>query len=135
MNYKNELLNYLKQIYHEKSNEIIIEIERYKKEIIQNKSSMKSKKNYDSLQMYTIYPDGIIYDKSKTPFQNLTHHVKYIKNLGFNAIHILPFLESPMIDKGFDVSNYYNINTKYGSFSHLMELKKKLHENNIIIFI
>nr|WP_215216286.1 alpha-amylase family glycosyl hydrolase [Entomoplasma sp. MP1] len=35
--------------------------------------------------------------------------------MGFDCIWISPFYKSPMIDNGYDVSDYYNVNEIFGT--------------------
>lgn len=61
------------------------------------------------------YKDAIIYstyaDLFNNGIQGLTEKLDYIKDLGTNCIWLLPILDSPMKDAGFDISDYKNIRT------------------------
>jgi alpha-glucosidase len=43
-------------------------------------------------------------------------------NLGVNLLWICPLFASPMDDNGYDVSDYYSINPKYGTMADLDRL-------------
>ena len=43
----------------------------------------------------------------------------YLKDLGVGAIWLTPVYESPMVDNGYDVSDYYRINPRYGTMADM----------------
>ncbi len=59
------------------------------------------------------YKDAIVYalyvDLYNVDFNGLSDKLDYIQNLGVNCLWLLPILESPMRDAGFDVSKYDRI--------------------------
>ena len=59
------------------------------------------------------YKDAVVYslyaDLFNTDFIGLTHKLDYLRDLGINCIWLLPVLDSPMRDAGFDISDYKNI--------------------------
>ena len=59
------------------------------------------------------YKDAVVYslyaDLFNTDFAGLTLKLDYLHNLGINCIWLLPVLDSPMRDAGFDISDYYSI--------------------------
>ncbi|MBS0418563.1 MAG: maltose alpha-D-glucosyltransferase [Proteobacteria bacterium] len=48
-------------------------------------------------------------------FAGLTQKLDYIQELGVNTIWLLPFYPSPGKDDGYDISDYHNIHTQYGT--------------------
>lgn len=90
---------------------------------------------YHNMELYCIYSDGVIYDSTLSPLQNLRLHLKKIQSLGVNALHILPFLESPMRDRGFDVSNYLKVNPKYGTIEDIEQIMLEAHQREIHVFM
>ena len=56
------------------------------------------------------YKDAVVYslyvDLFNKDFQGLTEKLDYIKGLGVNCLWLLPILDSPMRDAGFDIRNY-----------------------------
>jgi maltose alpha-D-glucosyltransferase/alpha-amylase len=48
-------------------------------------------------------------------FGGLTAKLDYIRDLGVNAIWLLPFYPSPLKDDGYDVADYHNIHPHYGT--------------------
>ncbi len=59
------------------------------------------------------YKDAVVYslyaDLFNTDFAGLTQKLDYLHDLGVNCIWLLPVLESPMRDAGFDISDYTKI--------------------------
>ena len=56
-------------------------------------------------------------------------------SLGIDAIWFSPIFSSPMADMGYDVSNYCDIDTLFGTLDDFKELVKKAHERNINVMI
>ena len=59
------------------------------------------------------YKDAVIYsayvDLFNQDFKGLTDKLDYLQDLGVNCLWLLPILESPMKDAGFDISDYTSI--------------------------
>jgi len=59
------------------------------------------------------YKDAVVYslyvDLFNRDFQGLTDKLDYLQNLGVNCLWLLPILDSPMRDAGFDISDYRKI--------------------------
>lgn len=89
---------------------------------------------YKNSTLYTIYPDSL-QTKHGTPLENIKNYLPQVKKLGCNAVHLLPFLNSPLRDKGFDVSDYYKIREGLGGMGALKELKKEADTLGIHIFM
>ncbi len=68
-------------------------------------------------------------------FKGLTSKLDYIKNLGIKGIWLTPFLKSPKVDNGYDVSNYYEIDTTYGSIEDFKFFIKEAHKKDIKIIM
>ena len=58
-----------------------------------------------------------------------------LSSLGVDTLWITPFYESPCIEEGYDISNYYKINKKYGNFQILDKLMKKAEVLGIKILL
>lgn len=85
-----------------------------------------------SSSLYCTYPDSLIFSDELTPLQNLEKYLKTIKNMGFDNVHILPFLKSPRKDSGYDVEDYFEVDPRYGTLDDLSQLirtSKKLRLN------
>lgn len=68
-------------------------------------------------------------------FKGLTSKLDYIKNLGVKGIWLTPFLESPKVDNGYDVSNYYKVDPTYGSLEDFKTFLNEAHKKDIKIIM
>jgi maltose alpha-D-glucosyltransferase/alpha-amylase len=82
-------------------NNFLVEIESAKKEI-----SFKSHKKgwYKDAVVYSLYVDLF-----NTDFNGLKNRLDYLQDLGVNCLWLLPILDSPMKDAGFDIRDYRKI--------------------------
>lgn len=48
-------------------------------------------------------------------FQGVIQKLDYLQELGVDAIWLAPFQPSPMRDNGYDISDYYGVNPRFGS--------------------
>jgi maltose alpha-D-glucosyltransferase/alpha-amylase len=59
------------------------------------------------------YKDAVVYslyvDLFNRDFRGLTERLDYLQDLGVNCLWLLPILDSPMRDAGFDISDYRRI--------------------------
>jgi alpha-glucosidase len=54
----------------------------------------------------------------------ITSRLDYLRSLGIDAIWISPMYRSPLIDFGYDVSDYTAIDPLYGTFSGFRPYKR-----------
>ncbi len=64
-------------------------------------------------------------------FQGLIEKLDYIKDLGVNAIWLLPFYPSPLKDDGYDITNYSDIHSDYGDLKTFRKFLKEAHRRRI----
>jgi maltose alpha-D-glucosyltransferase/alpha-amylase len=74
-------------------------------------------------------------DKFAVDFRGLIGKLDYFDHLGVNALHILPFYPSPMVDDGYDISDYEGIRPELGTLDDFSELTSKAHARGIHIII
>jgi alpha-glucosidase len=60
-------------------------------------------------------------------FLGITSRLEHFVETGVNAIWMSPIFESPMIDFGYDISNFYDIHYEYGTMADFEELVEKAH--------
>ena len=69
-----------------------------------------SEQNQLSIPKPDWYKDAVVYslyvDLYAGTFENLSTKLDYLQDLGVNVIWLLPILDSPMRDAGFDIRNY-----------------------------
>ena len=68
-------------------------------------------------------------------FKGLTSKLDYIENLGIKGVWLTPFLKSPKVDNGYDVSDYYAIDTTYGSLDDFKIFLEEAHKKNIKVIM
>ncbi|WP_287961127.1 maltose alpha-D-glucosyltransferase [Acidiplasma sp.] len=64
-------------------------------------------------------------------FRGLTMKLGYLKNLGVDALWLLPFYKSPLKDDGYDISDYYSILPEYGTIDDFKQFIETAHSMNI----
>jgi len=90
----------------------------------------EEKEWYKNAVIYSLYVDFFSSD-----FKGLTERLEYLSYLGINTIWILPILDSPMKDQGFDIRDYYKVRKELGGTDQFLAFVEKAHEMGIkVIF-
>ncbi len=84
---------------------------------------------------YQIYPqtfcdsngDGI------GDLEGIIQKLDYVKSLGVDAIWINPFFDSPFLDAGYDIRDYYKIAPRYGTNEDAKRLFEEAHKRGLKI--
>lgn len=66
-------------------------------------------------------------------FKGLISKLDYLKSLGINTLWVMPFYPSPLKDDGYDIADYYNINSTYGNMEELKTLISESHAREMRI--
>lgn len=90
---------------------------------------------WKSAVAYEIYPmsfkdtdnDGI------GDLKGITEKLPYLEKIGVKAAWLTPVYASPMVDNGYDISDYYSINPLFGNIDDMDELIAKADEHDIKI--
>lgn len=88
---------------------------------------------YKDAIFYSVYVRGF-YDATGDgigDFRGLTEKLDYLEWLGVNCIWLLPFYASPMLDGGYDISDYYAILPEYGTLDDLRNFLSAAHRRGI----
>jgi maltose alpha-D-glucosyltransferase/alpha-amylase len=64
-------------------------------------------------------------------FRGLTERLDYLQDLGVNTLWLLPFYPSPMRDDGYDIADYRNIYSEYGSRKDFRAFVREAHARGI----
>ncbi|RED17944.1 alpha-amylase family glycosyl hydrolase [Pontivivens insulae] len=87
--------------------------------------------------IYQIYPRS--YQDSNGDgvgdLAGIIHRLPHIASLGVDAIWISPFFRSPMLDFGYDVSNYRDVDPLFGSLGDFDALIARAHELGLKVMI
>ncbi|HUC95608.1 MAG TPA: alpha-amylase family glycosyl hydrolase, partial [Candidatus Saccharimonadia bacterium] len=91
--------------------------------------------------VYEIYPRSF-YDTDGDgvgDLEGIIEKLDYLNgkpnSLGVNAIWLSPFYRSPMVDFGYDISNYTNVDPLFGDLKVFKLLTKEAHKRNIKVMI
>lgn len=57
----------------------------------------------------------------------------YLKDLGVDCIWILPTYPSPLADDGYDISDYFNVHSDYGTLDDMQQLIDEIHKRGMYI--
>ena len=68
-------------------------------------------------------------------FAGLMRRLDYLHGLGVSAIWLMPFQASPGRDDGYDVSNYYEVNPRYGTLGDFVEFTHGARQRGIRVLI
>jgi maltose alpha-D-glucosyltransferase/alpha-amylase len=68
-------------------------------------------------------------------FRGLTRRLDYLHGLGVNAVWLMPFQASPGRDDGYDVSNYYDVDPRYGTLGDFVEFTHGCKQRGMRVLI
>ena len=76
--------------------------------------------------IYMIYADrfGVKVGEKNTTFIDLMDTLDYLKTLGVTTLYILPFMDSPMGDAGFDVRDFKSVRADLGGLAAFEQFAK-----------
>jgi len=104
----NQLLKYWNTLYPGESPELLSE---FISEIQHTKHSIAFPHHQPEW-----YKDAVVYslyvDQFNTDFKGLSAKLDYLQDLGVNCLWLLPILDSPMKDAGFDIRHYDRIRSE-----------------------
>ncbi|NOH84614.1 alpha,alpha-phosphotrehalase [Vibrio sp. 03-59-1] len=87
--------------------------------------------------IYQIYPKSFCDSgaQGSGDIKGIISKLDYLKTLGIEAIWLTPVYESPMIDNGYDISDYYAINPEFGTMEDFERLLSEAHQRGIRIIM
>lgn len=68
-------------------------------------------------------------------FEGLMRRLDYLESLGIDAIWLGPFQPSPQRDNGYDISDFYGVDPRYGSSGDYVEFMKRAESRGIRVLI
>ncbi|MFT0879525.1 alpha-amylase family protein [Rhodopseudomonas sp. G2_2311] len=92
------------------------------------------------------YKNGVIYCLSVATymdangdgigdFKGLTRRLDYLHGLGVTAIWLMPFQPSPYRDDGYDISDYYGVDSRYGTLGDFVEFTHGCKQRGMRVII
>lgn len=68
-------------------------------------------------------------------FAGLMRRLDYLAGLGITAIWLMPFQASPCRDDGYDISNYYEVDARFGTLGDFVEFTHAAKQRGIRVLI
>jgi maltose alpha-D-glucosyltransferase / alpha-amylase len=68
-------------------------------------------------------------------FQGLMRRLDYLHGLGITTIWLMPFQPSPQRDDGYDISDYYGVNSRYGTLGDFVEFTHGAKQRGIRVLM
>jgi maltose alpha-D-glucosyltransferase / alpha-amylase len=68
-------------------------------------------------------------------FSGLMRRLDYLHGLGVTAIWLMPFQPSPLRDDGYDISDYYGVDLRYGTLGDFVEFTHGCKQRGIRVII
>jgi maltose alpha-D-glucosyltransferase / alpha-amylase len=68
-------------------------------------------------------------------FKGLLRRLDYLHGLGITTIWLMPFQPSPMRDDGYDISDYYGVDPRYGTLGDFVEFTHGCKQRGIRVII
>ena len=86
---------------------------------------------------YQIYPKSF-YDSNgdgNGDLPGIIEKLDYLKYLGVDILWISPFCQSPLVDEGYDISDYYEIDPRFGTMEDLERLISEAQKRQMYILM
>ena len=86
---------------------------------------------------YQVYPRSFQDDNGDGvgDLKGITRRLQHIADLGCDAVWLSPFFTSPMLDMGYDVSNYTDVDPVFGTLKDFDDLLSRAHELGLKVII
>ena len=83
--------------------------------------------------VYQIYPASF-YDSNGDgigDLRGIAEKLDYLVDLGVDVVWISPYFESPYVDNGYDISDYYKIDKRFGTMDDWDHLLSEMHKRGL----
>jgi alpha-glucosidase len=86
---------------------------------------------------YQVYPRSFQDDNGDGvgDLKGITRRLSHIADLGCDAVWLSPFFTSPMLDMGYDVSDYMNVDPVFGTLQDFDALVARAHDLGLKVII
>ncbi|RWZ46065.1 trehalose synthase [Labedella phragmitis] len=68
-------------------------------------------------------------------FEGLAHRIDYLAELGVTCLWLAPFYPSPQKDNGYDITDYYGVDPRYGHLGDVVEVFRTAKDRGIRIIV
>lgn len=87
--------------------------------------------------VYQVYPQSFKDSNADGigDLKGIIEKLPYLATLGIDVIWLNPIYESPGVDNGYDISDYYKIDPKYGQLDDLKTLLEEAHKIGIKVIL
>ncbi|KAK4560316.1 hypothetical protein LTR86_005510 [Recurvomyces mirabilis] len=90
--------------------------------------------------VYQIYPASFLSTGSGNApgwgdIKGITSKLDYLKHLGVDVVWSSPIFKSPQVDMGYDISDYKDIDPRYGSLDDVDELIRELKKRDMRLMV
>ncbi|HXS53304.1 MAG TPA: alpha-amylase family protein [Usitatibacter sp.] len=68
-------------------------------------------------------------------FEGLTRRLDYLSGLGITAVWLMPFQKSPFRDNGYDISDYYSVDPRFGTMGDFVEFTRGAEQRGLRVLI
>ncbi|KAH8355094.1 hypothetical protein KR093_005410, partial [Drosophila rubida] len=96
-----------------------------------------SKDWWETAQFYQIYPRSFMDSDGDGigDLNGITSKLEYLKELGVTAAWLSPIFKSPMVDFGYDISDFFDIQPEYGTLEDFRNLIRRANELDLKIIL
>ena len=68
-------------------------------------------------------------------FEGLNRRLDYLQGLGITTLWLMPFQPSPCRDNGYDISDYYNVDPRYGTLGDFADFTNACRQRGLRVMI
>src|SRR5579859_619793 len=68
-------------------------------------------------------------------FRGLTRRLDYLAGLGIGAVWLMPFYASPDKDDGYDITDHYSVDPRYGTLGDFVEFAAAAKQRGIRVIL
>lgn len=92
---------------------------------------------YKDLTIYQVYPMSFMDGNNDGigDLKGIISKLPYLKELGINAIWLSPIYKSPFVDNGYDISDYRDIDPRFGTMADFDLYVKECHKLGIYVIM
>ncbi len=88
---------------------------------------------YKDAVFYELYPRAFFDSNGDGhgDLRGILSKLDYLRDLGVDVLWLLPIFESPLVDDGYDVSDFYNIQSRFGTITDFKALIEGAHQRGM----